>query len=134
MEAREYYHYVFATYKRRMSLDREIKEKLHEWFHDIASAKHFNIIAMNILDAHVHMLVEQKTNDSSAYIMRSIKGGSSYRLFLNYPNIDRVVYRKLWARSYCCRKINETGLRNLIEYIHNQTDSLGIDKRFNEIR
>ncbi|MFH1709676.1 MAG: IS200/IS605 family transposase [bacterium] len=130
MEDRKYYHYVFTTYKRQFILNEDIKKYLQAWFHDIAKEKMFKIVAMSILGDHVHLLVEQKINDAPEYIMKCIKGASSHRLFKFYPNTDRFVYRKLWGSSYNCREIPEPELKTIVNYIGNQTDKMGVDKRF----
>ena len=130
MEDRKYYHYVFTTYKRQFILNEDIKEHLRAWFYDIAKEKKFEIVAMSILGDHIHLLVEQKINDTPEYIMKCIKGASSHRLFKFYPNTNRFAYRKLWGSSYNCREIPESELKTVVNYVGNQTDKMGVDKRF----
>jgi putative transposase len=131
MEERKYYHYVFSTYNRKFLLnERGVKDDLKKWFHDIAEEKQFEIIALAILADHVHILIEQKANDSSSYVMKCIKGASSHMFFKNYPNTDRYLFRKLWGSSYNCKDVDPSETKEVIYYIKNQTDKRGVDKRF----
>ena len=131
MEERRYYHYTFTTYNRKHILgDKEVNNNIHKWFHEIAKEKQFDIISLNILADHVHILIEQKLNDSPSYIMKCIKGASSHKLFKYYTNTNRYLYRKLWSRSYHCREITPNEIKEVINYIKNQTSSLGADKRY----
>ena len=130
MKERKYYHYVFVTYKNRYIIEGDIKEYLKRIFGEIAKRKNIKIISLAILSDHVHMLIEQKQNDLPAYIMKCFKGYSSYKLFHEPPNIDRLIYRKLWARSYYRREVSASELRIVDDYIKHQINKLGEDKRF----
>lgn len=131
MEERKYYHYVFSTYNNKFVLsDRDVKDNLEKWFHCIAKEKQFEIISLAILSDHVHLLIEQKTNDSPSYIMKCVKGASSHGFFKDFPQTNRYVYRKLWGRSYFYEEINPSEMKEVIYYIKNQTDKSGVDKRF----
>ena len=130
MEDRKYYHYVFTTYKRQFILNEEIRKPIQKWFYDIAKEKKFEIIALSVLGDHVHLLIEQKVNDNPEYIMKCIKGASSHRLFELFSNTNRFVYRKLWGRSYDCKEISKSKLNVIVNYIGNQIDKMGVDKRF----
>ena len=135
MEERKYYHYIFAIYNRKFVLSNEdIKNNLTKLFYKTAQEKQFEIITLSILADHVHMLIEQKYNDSPSYIMKCVKGASSYGLFHHvYPNTNRFIYRKLWGRSYHCREVPVEELKGIEKYINNQIDRSGIDKRFSAV-
>ncbi|MFC1559659.1 IS200/IS605 family transposase [Candidatus Margulisiibacteriota bacterium] len=130
MKERKYYHYMFVTYKKRYIFESAVRKYLREKFYDVAKSKKIDIISLAVLGDHVHVLIEQKYNDSPAYIMKCMKGYTSYKLFREYPNMDRAVYRKLWARSYCCREVSASDLKIIQDYIKNQINVPGVDKRF----
>lgn len=124
------YHYTFSTYERRPLLeDKEIRKELNDLFRAIAEEKDFKIIECEILADHVHLLIEQSYILSTSMAMKLLKGISSRRLFQKYPT-NRFDIRKLWERSFRARKIKNEEKDVIINYIKNQRDENGFDKRF----
>lgn len=124
------YHYTFNTYNGMPLLeDQGIRSFLLKLFQDIAYDKGFKIIEMEILADHVHMLIEQPYTISISLVMKYIKGASARSLFHEYPT-NRFDIRKLWARSYNCRKIKVNQTETVVNYIRDQRGSDGIDKRY----
>src|SRR3989339_799071 len=129
-----YYHYIFRTYKGKSCLlYQEFKEKLGSEFKQIAKDKGFELIAYNVLEDHVHLLVKQGVADSTQYVMRMFKGISSRHFFQEYPS-NRYEYRKLWGRGYHYCRLTETELPKVIEYIRNQISANGYDKRYSMVK
>jgi putative transposase len=109
--------------------DKEIRGFLMNTFNDIANAKGFEIIACEILSDHVHMLIDQPYAISTSSAMKNIKGASARYLFQKYPS-NRYDVRKLWARSFNCRKIPTDQKETVMNYIKKQRNLDGIDKRY----
>ena len=107
----------------------EFKDKLASEFNKIACEKGFLLIAFSILEDHVHLLVKQSISDTTNYVMRMFKGISSRNFFLEYPS-NRYEYRKLWGRGYFAREVKEEDIPKVKEYISNQIDKNGFDKRY----
>ncbi|MFA6170630.1 MAG: IS200/IS605 family transposase [Candidatus Margulisiibacteriota bacterium] len=125
-----FYHYIFNTYKGKSSLlEKEMRQFLEAEFKQIAQKRGLGLLASNILEEHVHLLVEQEATDSTEYVMKMFKGSSSRAFFLEYPS-NRFVDRKLWGRGYFARKISEKDLPKVIQYINEQHDAAGVDKRY----
>ena len=122
------FHYVFATYKRKLVLINEISGQLSVIFHKISNEKGFEIIRLSILVDHVHMLIKKNTSDSNEYIMKMTKGISSREILKLYPS-NRFEFRKLWGRGYRAIEIKDKNqLKQTIKYIDNQKVD-GLDKR-----
>ena len=125
-----YYHYIFKTYKGKSCLlYKEFKDKLGSEFQQIAKDKGFELIAHSILEDHVHLLIRQTMADSTNYVIRMFKGISARRFFQEYPS-NRYEYMKLWGRGYYARKLSNTEVPKVIEYIRNQIGPNGYDKRY----
>ena len=125
-----YYHYTFKTYKGKSSLKyREFKDRLESEFKQIAKDKGVELLGCNILEDHVHLLIQQALSDSTDYVMRMFKGISSRRFFREYPS-NRLVDRKLWGRGYFTRKVSEEDLPKVKAYIKDQIGPDGYDKRY----
>jgi REP element-mobilizing transposase RayT len=131
MASNVYVHYIFSTYKRRQVLiDPVVISQLCEWFIMIAKEKKFIIIAVSILNDHVHLLIEHRADDTSKYVMKCIKGISSREFFKSYPKSPRFIFKKLWSKSYKACSVTPDKLNRVIGYINNQKTKDGIDKRF----
>ncbi|MBU0629409.1 MAG: IS200/IS605 family transposase [Candidatus Margulisbacteria bacterium] len=126
------YHYTFNSYDGQQTLDdEEIRSFLKNTFATISDEKGFEILACEILCDHVHLLIEQNYVLSASGVMKLIKGISARRLFQAYPT-NRFEHRKLWGRSFHARKIKSAEKEIVIQYIKNQRDGQGIDKRMNQ--
>ena len=124
------HHYTFNTYNGIPLLEeQEIRDFLMKTFQDIANSKGFKILEMEILSDHVHMLIDQPYTLSMPSVMKYIKGTSARSLFHKYPT-NRFDIRKLWARSYNCRKLKSSQIETVTNYIRNQRGPDGIDKRY----
>jgi len=124
------YHYTFNTYSGINILeDKEIRDFLLKVFNDIAKSKGFKILECEILSDHVHMLIDQPYSISTSSVMKFIKGASARYLFKECPT-NRADIRKLWARSFNCRKVPVEQKDIIINYIKEQRSIEGIDKRY----
>jgi putative transposase len=124
------HHYTFNVYSGMNLLeDKEIRGFLTQTFRDVAKNKGFKILECEILSDHVHMLIDQPYTLSTSLVMKYIKGVSSRQLFQRYPS-NRYDIRKLWARSFHCRKITGAEKETVAHYIKGQRDAEGIDKRY----
>jgi len=124
-----YCHFVFKTYRgKRFLTDKETLAFLRRSFNEIAYEKGFELVECEILCDHVHLLIKYCDHVSESDIMKALKGISARRLFQEY-NVNRFEIRKLWARSFYSRKVEHCELGKAIEYIRNQKNTQGIDKR-----
>jgi putative transposase len=124
------YHYTFNTYSGRSTLeDKVLRAFLKDTFLEISRQKGFQIIECEILADHVHILIEHSYTMSTSQVMKLLKGISSRRLFQEYPT-NRFYHKKLWGRSFNARKLSGEEKEAVINYIKNQRDERGIDKRY----
>ena len=124
------YHYTFNTYKGKQSLiDKNIQHFLKNIFLKIAENRGFEIKECAILSDHVHLLINQSYTMSTSQVMKYMKGISSLELFKNYPS-NRQEDRKLWGRGFYAKKVLGNKVKLVSNYIRNQLDSKGEDKRY----
>jgi putative transposase len=125
-------HFTFNTYKNKNSLkDKELREFLKQSFFEIAKTKDFKIINCELLEDHVHILIDYPKTLTMAKLMQALKGISSRHFFIKYPS-NRFVDKKLWARSYYSRHVLPENVKKVTGYIKNQLDNSGNDKRYSE--
>jgi putative transposase len=82
------YHIVWSTKYRRKVLTEEITEYLRELFQEIATAKEFEVVIIEVGEMdHVHVFASAHPKVSPSYIVKMLKGISGRLLFLKYPEI-----------------------------------------------
>ncbi len=122
----EYCHYVFGTRERKPVFGcHELEDDLHNFIVDIATEKGFDIDIFAIMPAHVHLLIRRRLSDSQGYIMKSIKGISSRRIFQSEPSLKfDMGANRLWSRGYYVEAIPPERLEAIRQYIRDQKKTL----------
>ena len=67
---------------------------------------------------HVHLFVRSNTTYTISYIVKCLKGYSSFILRNEFPVLKR--YKALWAPGYFCETIGNITQETVIKYINNQ--------------
>lgn len=75
---------------------------------------------MQILDEHVHMIVDCPRTFSDAKLVQIIKGASSFLIFRICPNLRKLYSRgHFWSEGYFCCSVG-ADFDRVFEYIKNQ--------------
>ena len=128
------YHVVFIPKYRKKLLYGEIKKKLGEVFHELASQRGCTIIEGHIMPDHVHMLILIPPKYSVSQVVGFIKGKSAIYIARTFTGRKRnFTGHKFWARGYF---VSSVGLDEEVvkKYIQNQEsadrkiDDLGLFK------
>ena len=115
------YHVWFATKRRRWLLVGEIEDAVKRILVDTAREKGIKLLECQPMVDHVHMLVEASSSVELAWIMKLLKGRSSYELFQRNPQLklDARV-NSFWQRGFGSRMVPETQLDIVRRYIRTQ--------------
>ena len=121
------YHIVFVPKCRKKVLYGKIREFLIPKFRELASQKDCKIVKGNMVQDHVHMLIEIPPKYSVAEIIGYIKGKSAIAVARQFSGRQRNFNgEQLWARGYAVSTVGfeESKIR---AYIQNQErlDSAG---------
>ncbi|MFA6027884.1 MAG: IS200/IS605 family transposase [Patescibacteria group bacterium] len=119
------YHLVFATYKRKPILYAELyRYTLSAILNNIFIEKKIKVIIYKILSDHIHLLIVKQKNVELFWIIKLIKGISTYYFYQQFNDIKFDVQKgRLWAKGYWWELIkNEKQLKNTILYIKNNND------------
>lgn len=75
----------------------------------IAERHNLIIIELSVMPEHVHCIVRCFARYSLSYVTQLLKGGSSYKLFREFPQL-RLRYPRghLWSPGKCRRTVGET--------------------------
>ena len=116
------YHVVWCPKYRRRVLIGSIAERLKELIITRCSEMNAEIIEMEIMPDHVHLLVEVDPQFGINRAVRSIKGFSSRMLRMEFPEL-KTRLPTLWTNSYFVSTVGGAPLEVIKQYIENQKRS-----------
>ncbi len=110
------FHVVINTYCRRMTIPEEHKRELYKYIFGIIRQKNCELIRMNGIGNHIHMLINLHPTVAPANLMQNIKQSSSIWLKSNgnYPRFEG------WGREYFAFSLAQQDSGSLVNYIVNQ--------------
>ncbi|NWQ40049.1 IS200/IS605 family transposase [Bacillus sp. EB106-08-02-XG196] len=113
------YHVVWCPKYRRSVLIDGVDERLKSILFEIAEETHSEIIEMEIMPDHVHLLVECDPQFGINKLIRMMKGRSSRYLRSEFPWLKSRI-PSLWTNSYFVSTVGGTTLDIVKQYIENQ--------------
>lgn len=111
-----YYHVVFCTKGRQMTLPLDHCEHLYRFIWKTLTDNHCRLLRIGGIQNHVHMLIELHPSISLSSLMQSIKSHTSG--WLKKENMFKEFTG--WAREYYAATISANAINNVIDYIKNQ--------------
>lgn len=113
------YHVVWCPKYRRKVLVGNIAERLKELIAQKAAEINAEIIEMEVMPDHVHLLVEVDPQYGINRAVRHIKGTSSHALRSEFPSLKSRL-PTLWTNSYFVSTVGGAPLEIIKQYIENQ--------------
>ncbi len=115
------YHIVFCVKYRHPVIIGDIEVRLKEIFQEIATANGFEIVTMEVMPDHVHLLVDCKPQHYIPNIIKALKGNSARFLFKEYPSLKRKLWGgHLWNPSYFITSVSDITENVIKDYIESQ--------------
>jgi putative transposase len=113
------YHVVFCPKYRRKVLIDGTDERLKKLVRDVILETRSELIEMEVMPDHVHLLVEVDPQFGIHRLIKLVKGRSSRFLRLEYPTL-RSRLPTLWTNSYFVATVGGAPLAVIKQYIENQ--------------
>lgn len=113
------YHVVWCPKYRRKVLIHGVDTRLKEILHQVASELQSEIIEIEIMPDHVHLLVEVDPQFGIAKLVRYMKGRSSRLLRQEFSWLKSRL-PTLWTNSYFVSTVGGAPLTAVKQYIENQ--------------
>ena len=113
------YHVVWCPKYRRQVLTDGVDARLKTILQDVASELQADIIEMEIMPDHVHILVEVDPQFGIHRFVKTAKGRSSRLLRQEFPALKRRL-PTLWTNSYFVSTVGGAPLSMVKQYIENQ--------------
>lgn len=113
------YHVVWCPKYRRRVLVNGVDERLKDIIREVCAEIHADLIEMEVMLDHVHLLVEVDPQYGIHRAVRLIKGRSSRLLRGEYPWLKSRL-PTLWTNSYFVSTVGGAPLKTVKQYIENQ--------------
>lgn len=113
------YHVIWCPKYRRRVLDAPIDVRLKEIVQDVCDENRSELIEMEVMPDHVHLLVECDPQFGIHRLVRAIKGRSSRLLREEFPALKSRL-PTLWTHSYFVATVGGAPLAVIKQYIDNQ--------------
>ena len=113
------YHVVFCPKYRRSVLINGVDVRLKELIKETCDSLNVEIIEMEIMPYHVHILLEVDPQYGIHKAIKAIKGRTSRVLRQEFPWL-RSRLPTLWTNSYFCSTVGRVPLSAIKQYIENQ--------------
>lgn len=113
------YHVVWCPKYRRKVLTGEIEARLKELIVETAKGINADVIEMEVMPDHVHLLIEVDPQYGINKAVRHIKGVSSHALRSEFPSLKSRL-PTLWTNSYFVSTVGGDPLSAIKQYIENQ--------------
>jgi putative transposase len=125
---RVYYHVVFTvTRGKPVFLNDEIDATFKQLAREIAHQKGWNLIELETMPNHVHLLVEKAPWEDLSQIVRQVKGVSARRLQQRFPWLHGELNSDhFWNRGYHYTRHTDASLATVQTYIRNQRRAGGL--------
>lgn len=116
------YHVVWCPKYRRKVLTGTVELRLKELIYEAAAEINVDIIEMEIMPDHVHLLLEVYPQFGIHKAVKTIKGKTSHILRQEFPWLTTKL-PCLWTNSYFCSTVGGAPLNIVKQYIESQKTS-----------
>ena len=116
------YHVVFCPKYRRKVLVNGVEQRLKDLIYETCDKYQVEIIELEIMPEHVHLLVEVDPQFGVHKLVKAIKGASSFILRKEFPYLATKL-PTLWTNSYFVSTVGGAPLEIIKQYIENQKTS-----------
>ena len=113
------YQVVFCPKYRRKVLVDGVDVRFKEIALTVADELHFEILEMEVMPDHVHMLLEVDLQFGIHKAVKRIKGRTSHDLRAEFPSINKRI-PTLWTNSYFVSTVGGAPLSVVKQYFENQ--------------
>lgn len=112
------YHAVWIPKYRKKVLVRDVADRLRGVIHEIAQAKGFEILALEIQPDHVHLFYSAPPAIAPSLAIQWFKGISARTLFCEFPHLARALRKgHLWAPSFYVGTAGQVSANTIKRYI-----------------
>jgi putative transposase len=112
------YHLVWCPKYRRRVLVGEVETRLVEIVHQVCAGYRAEVLGIETMPDHVHLLVEVDPSFGVSRLVRLMKGRSSRVLRQEFPQLRRLP--SLWTNSWFCSTVGGAPIDVVRRYVENE--------------
>jgi len=117
------YHLVWITKYRYKALTGNIRLRVREIIRQVCAENRVEIIKGVLASDHVHMFVSIPPNLSVSDLMRKMKGRSSHKVQLEFPQLKKRYWgRHFWGRGYFSTTNGAITENIVLQYLEQHSD------------
>ena len=91
--------------------------------YDLAEEYKFQILAMEVMPDHIHLLVDCRPQFYISDMIKIMKGNIARQMFLAYPELKKeLLGGHLWNPSYCAVTVSDRNREQVCSYIEGQKE------------
>ena len=114
------YHIVWCPKYRYRILKGDVAEFIEHRIRELCEWKAAEILELNVIEDHVHMVVIVPPKISLSEFMGILKGKTAISVFKSYPALKKKPYwgNHFWSRGYCVSTVglDEEKIRRYVKY------------------
>jgi len=112
------YHFVWISKRRKKVLTGNVAIRLEELLYEKTKELDCEILALEIMEDHVHLFLSCPPTLAPDQIMFRLKGYTSRILRQEFPHLLKLP--SMWTRSYFCGTAGDASSETIKKYIANQ--------------
>ena len=117
------YHLVWCTKYRKKVLKDGIDVECKEMLESLAQEYKFQILAMEVMPDHIHLLVDCRSQFYISDMIKIMKGNLARQMFLLHPELKKELWGgHLWNPSYCAVTVSDRSREQVLAYIEGQKE------------
>ena len=117
------YHLVWCTKYRKKVLKDGIDVECKEMLESLAQEYKFQILAMEVMSDHIHLLVDCRPQFYISDMIKIMKGNLARQMFLLHPELKKELWGgHLWNPSYCAVTVSDRSREQVLAYIEGQKE------------
>ncbi len=111
-------HVIFSTKGRTNLLYSDMREELYKYICGIAKNEKVQVLQINGIEDHIHMLLTIKPSVSISQLVKSIKVGSTNWIHKRFQNLTDFA----WQPGFSAFSVSESAKEAVVEYIKTQKE------------
>ena len=102
-------------YRKKIFERAEVRERAEQMIREICEAYDIEILEMEIMTEHIHLLVSFPPSRSIGEVVRIIKSNSGRGLFREFPGLKKRLWGgEIWEDGYFARTVGDRMTRDVI--------------------
>ena len=123
------YHIVWCSKYRFRILKGAVQKSVKEIISQLCEWKKLEILEMNVLEDHVHLVISIPPKFAVSEIIGFLKGKSAVRIHRDLLRMNRSKGLHFWARGYCASTVglDEDSVRKYIRHQEEKEKQMELD-------